>query len=94
MGDEMHKSIEELVLGSVHRHVRDKDAKIDLDTRLADIDVESLEFVEIVFELEEGLDIEIDYNANDREQILTVRQLCDKVAAMAKKNAPGDSGAV
>ena len=35
------------------------------DTRLLDIGVESLDFVEIVFALEEKFDISIPYNANE-----------------------------
>ena len=39
--------------------------KITLGSHLADIEIESLELVELVFQLEEEFDVSIPYNANE-----------------------------
>ena len=85
----MSESIEALVIECVRRHAGNKELEIKPETALLDLEVESLDFVEIVFDLEEALDIDIEYNANDVESILTVKDLCAKVAEMSEKQSAG-----
>ena len=85
----MSESIETLVIECVRRHAGNKELEITSETALLDLEVESLDFVEIVFDLEEALDIDIEYNANDVESILTVKDLCAKVTAMSEKQKAG-----
>ncbi|MFC3691031.1 acyl carrier protein [Chenggangzhangella methanolivorans] len=59
-------------------------------TQLDKIGVDSFDFVEIVFKIEEKYGVEIDYNANASfSDISTVGLLADKVVALveAKKTA-------
>ncbi len=72
------------------------------DVRLKDLGAESLDFVEVLFELEEKFDISIPFNANqpvskaggsasDESTLLasTIDELTDLIAGMvAKKNQP------
>ncbi len=42
-------------------------SKLSLDSNLKDLEIESLDVVEIVFAVEEKFDIHVPYNANDQE---------------------------
>lgn len=42
-------------------------SKLSLDAKLKDLEIESLDVVEIVFAVEEKFDIHVPYNANDQE---------------------------
>ncbi|MDA0656969.1 MAG: phosphopantetheine-binding protein [Proteobacteria bacterium] len=54
--------------------------KLNRDARLDDLEIESLDIVEIIFEVEEVFDIQIPYNANDQEmEFETVGQVVDAV---------------
>jgi len=55
--------------------------KITLESNLREIEIESLEFVELVFKLEEEFDISIPYNANEAEEFQKVE---DVVVAVEK----------
>jgi acyl carrier protein len=45
---------------------RGEQSAIELNDRLEDLGIESLDAVEMIFELEEKFDITIPYNANDK----------------------------
>ena len=54
--------------------------KLVRDARLDDLEIESLDIVEIIFAIEEKFDIQIPYNANDAEmEFETVGQVVDAV---------------
>ncbi|MDH3702969.1 MAG: acyl carrier protein [Alphaproteobacteria bacterium] len=42
-------------------------SKLSLEAKLKDLEIESLDVVEIVFAVEEKFDIHVPYNANDQE---------------------------
>jgi acyl carrier protein len=55
-------------------------AKLNRDAKLEDLEIESLDIVEIIFAVEEEFDIQVPYNANDQEiEFETVGQVIDAV---------------
>lgn len=89
----MDDSIENLVLDCVQRRVSVPEITVTLDSNLGEIEIDSIDFIEIIFEIEEKLDIEVDYNANEQDNIQTVRDMCDKVAEMVEKYGSDKSAA-
>ena len=57
-------------------------SKLSLDAKLKDLEIESLDVVEIVFAVEEKFDIHVPYNANDQE--LEFDTIGDVVTAVQK----------
>lgn len=57
-------------------------SKLSLDAKLKDLEIESLDVVEIVFAVEEKFDIHVPYNANDQE--LEFGTVGDVVTAVEK----------
>ena len=58
-------SIENDVFDIIAQQAHIDRAKITRDANLADLDIQSLDVVEIIFAIEEKFDISIPYNAND-----------------------------
>jgi acyl carrier protein len=55
-------------------------AKLKRDAKLTDLEIESLDVVEIIFAVEEKFDIHVPYNANDQElEFQTVGDVVDAV---------------
>ncbi len=49
-------------------------SQISRDQKLSDLDMDSLDFVELIFDLEEEYDVEIPYNANEsRLEEMTIK---------------------
>lgn len=57
-------------------------AALTRDARMEDLEIESLDIVEIVFAIEEKYDIEVPYNANDGDE--EFETVGDVVAAVEK----------
>lgn len=56
------------------------------DAKLDDLEIESLDVVEIVFALEEKFDIHVPYNANDQDlQFQTVGDVVDAVSKLVEE---------
>lgn len=56
--------------------------KLGRDAKIADLEISSLDFVEIVFAMEEEFDIEVPYNANTLDsEFETLGDIMDAVAA-------------
>jgi acyl carrier protein len=53
------------VTAIIAKKARVEATKIELSDRLEDLGLESLDAVELIFDLEEKFDIQIPYNAND-----------------------------
>lgn len=85
----MSEAIETRVIECVMRHCGDNPEPIEPETALRDLEIESIDFVEIIFDLEEAFDIDIEYNANEAETIVTVRDLAAKVVEMVEKQSAG-----
>jgi len=76
------------VIAIIAKKARIEPAKIELSDRLEDLGLQSLDAVEMIFDLEEKFDIEIPYNANvnntrtefDKvdDVIKAIQQLVDK----------------
>jgi acyl carrier protein len=74
------------VIAIIAKKVRVDRPKIELTDRLEDLGLESLDAVEMIFDLEEKFDIQIPYNANNArtefdtvgEVIRAIEQLVDK----------------
>jgi acyl carrier protein len=55
-------------------------SRLQRDAKLADLEIESLDVVEIIFAVEEKFDIHVPYNANDQEmEFETVGDVIDAV---------------
>jgi acyl carrier protein len=78
--------IESGVLAIIAKQARREPATLTRDTHLADLDIQSLDVVEIIFEIEEKFDISIPYNANDPNSagisFETVGDVTDAVARL------------
>jgi acyl carrier protein len=71
------------VMSVIKKKIRVDRSEITTDDRLADLGLESLDALELVFDLEEKFDIEIPVNANDA-QIGGFEKVSDVVAAVQK----------
>ena len=71
------------VMSVIKKKIRVDRSEITLDDRLADLGLESLDALELVFDLEEKFEIEIPVNANDA-QIGGFEKVSDVVAAVQK----------
>jgi len=74
-----------------------KQAKADVstltrDTRLADLDLQSIDIVELVFAIEEKFDIEVPYAPSDRNSagisFQTIGEIIDAVDGLVAKQHP------
>ncbi|KAA5604715.1 acyl carrier protein [Roseospira marina] len=60
--------------------------RLSRDARIKDLEISSLDFVEIVFAVEEEFDIEVPYNANTMDSDFeTLGDIIDAVAAEVEK---------
>ena len=71
------------VMSVIKKKIRVDRSEITMNDRLADLGLESLDALELVFDLEEKFDIEIPVNANDA-QIGGFEKVSDVVAAVQK----------
>ena len=56
------------------------------DSTLLDLEIESLEVVEVIFEIEEQLNIEMPYNANQEKDYQTVEDVLTVVERLVAEN--------
>jgi acyl carrier protein len=71
------------VMGVIKKKIRVERSEITPDDKLAELGLESLDALELVFDLEEKFDIEIPVNANDA-QIGGFERVRDVIAAVQK----------
>lgn len=73
----------------IAQQVENPPAELTADTKLADIGIESLDVIEIVFALEEKFDISIPFNANESatEAFETIGQVADAVKKLVDAKA-------
>ena len=71
------------VMSVIKKKIRVDRSEITMDDRLGDLGLESLDALELVFDLEEKFEIEIPVNANDA-QIGGFEKVSDVVAAVQK----------
>jgi acyl carrier protein len=76
------------VMAIIANKLRGERSAIQLTDRLEDLGIESLDAVEMIFELEEKFDIEIPYNANDsRPEFDTVGDVVRAVEGLVAAKA-------
>ena len=77
------------IIKLIAEHASVDPASVNRDSKLADLEIESLDVVEIVFKLEEHFDIEIPYNANEDAQgeaeFETIGDVIDAVMPLVDK---------
>jgi acyl carrier protein len=72
--------VEKDVLALVAKKVRIERPDLSRDDRLEDLGIESIDAVELIFELEEKFDIQIPYNANNPQMnFSTVGDVVDAI---------------
>jgi acyl carrier protein len=74
------------VIAIIAKKVRMERPQIALSDRLEDLGMESLDAVEMIFDLEEKFDIQIPYNANSaRTEFNTVGEVVDAIKQLVDK---------
>jgi acyl carrier protein len=75
--------VAEKIIAILRKNMRNPDKEIALDTKLADLEIESLDLAVIVFDIEDTFGIQIPYNANEEVvDFATVRSVVDRVKAV------------
>ena len=77
------------IIGILKKNMKDPPETISLDTKLSDLQIESLDLAVIVFDIEDSFGIQIPYNANEEVQdFATVGSVVERVKALiAQKTA-------
>ncbi len=81
------KLTEAQVLDVVQKNSLDPTKTITRDTKIEDAGIDSYSLIEVVFELEDQLEIDIPFNANDSTfgEAETVGDLLDKLLALVEQ---------
>lgn len=79
------------IIEILRKHMKKPDKEVTLDTKLEDLEIESLDLAMIVFDIEDSFGIEIPYNANEEaESFKTVGSVVDRVRQLVQsKSATG-----
>lgn len=76
------------IIEILRKHMKNPAKEVTLETKLEDLDIESLDLAMIVFDIEDSFAIEIPYNANEEvEDFKTVGKVVDRVKGLV--NAKG-----
>jgi nodulation protein F len=75
--------VAEKIIAILRKNMRNPEKEITLDTKLADLEIESLDLAVIVFDIEDTFGIQIPYNANEEVvDFATVGSVVDRVKAV------------
>lgn len=79
------------IVGILKKNMKEPPEAIPLDTKLSDLEIESLDLAVIVFDIEDTFGIQIPYNANEEMQdFATVGSVVDRVRSLiAGKDTAG-----
>jgi acyl carrier protein len=79
------------IVNILKKNMKDPPETISLDTKLSDLEIESLDLAVIVFDIEDTFGIQIPYNANEEVQdFATVGSVVDRVKSLiSEKDAAG-----
>ena len=70
------------------KHMKNPDKVIVNDTKLEELEIESLDLAMIVFDIEDSFQIEIPYNANEEaDAFKTVGSVVDRVRQLVQSKA-------
>ena len=82
------------IVDILRKHMKDPDKEVSLETKLEDLEIESLDLAMIVFDIEDSFGIEIPYNANEEvEDFKTVGTVVERVRSLAQSADASPSGA-
>lgn len=71
------------IIEILRKHMKKPDKEIALETKLDELEIESLDLAMIVFDIEDTFGIEIPYNANEEAaDFKTVGSVVDRVKAL------------
>ncbi len=78
-------SVAPKIIEILRKHMKNPDKDISLETKLEDLEIESLDLAMIVFDIEDKFGVEIPYNANeDVQDFKTVGSVADRVTSLLK----------
>jgi acyl carrier protein len=79
------------IVAILKKNMKEPPETIALDTKLSDLEIESLDLAVIVFDIEDTFGIQIPYNANEEVQdFATVGSVVERVKALiSEKGAAG-----
>jgi acyl carrier protein len=85
-------SVAPKIIEILRKHMTSPDKDITLETKLEELEIESLDLAMIVFDIEDSFGVEIPYNANEEVQdFKTVGSVVDRVSSLLKE--AGKAGA-
>lgn len=75
------------VIEILKKNIRQPPQNMSPDTKLLDLDIESLDLAVIVFDIEDTFGIEVPYNANeDIEDFATIGSIIEKVQSLVAES--------
>ena len=75
--------VAEKIIAILRKNMRNPEKEITLDTKLTDLEIESLDLAVIVFDIEDTFGIQIPYNANaEVADFATVGSVVERVKAV------------
>ncbi len=84
--------VAEKIIAILRKNMRNPDKEINLDTKLTELEIESLDLAVIVFDIEDTFGIQIPYNANDEvADFATVKSVVERVKAVLAQQAPSNA---
>ena len=85
--------VAEKIIAILRKNMRNPEKEITLNTKLTDLEIESLDLAVIVFDIEDTFGIQIPYNANEEVvDFATVGSVVDRVkAVLAEQKASNEA---
>ena len=81
--------VQDKIIDIIAKHSMASRDDISLKSTMDDINIESLDFVEIIYQLEEQFDIAIPFNANEASNLETVGDVVVAVQKLVDQEAAG-----
>jgi acyl carrier protein len=82
------------IVDILRKNMRNPEKEITLQTKLSDLEIESLDLAVIVFDIEDTFGIQIPYNANEEvEDFATVGSVVDRVKGLVAENRASGAAA-
>jgi acyl carrier protein len=86
--------VAEKIIAILRKNMRNPEKEITLDTKLTDLEIESLDLAVIVFDIEDTFGIQIPYNANEEvSDFATVGSVVERVKAILSQQQPSNAAA-
>jgi acyl carrier protein len=86
--------VAEKIIVILRKNMRNPDKEINLDTKLTELEIESLDLAVIVFDIEDTFGIQIPYNANEEvADFATVNSVVERVKAVLAQQQPSNAAA-